>query len=171
MDSGGYSSRLQSESIWEERSGGLRIATGQGGDGENPEATPIQGDDVRGMMDSWIKEDTEQDYSQTEYGKNALVVGESDGGDREHPDSSGNDSRCARDNGVVNQPFARDDGMVRGFRRIVQSETKVRKHMGRTFWCFANPQQRQPRPHHHYLPQQQHHFHPARRWRIPGQRA
>ena len=57
MDSGGYSSRLQSESIWEERSGGLRIATGQGGDGENPEATPIQGDDVRGMM-VWIREDS-----------------------------------------------------------------------------------------------------------------
>jgi hypothetical protein len=39
---------------------------------------------------------------------------------------------------VVNQPFARDDAVVRGFRRIVQSETKIRKHMGRTFWCFAN---------------------------------
>jgi hypothetical protein len=39
---------------------------------------------------------------------------------------------------VVKQPFARDDGVVRGFRRIVQSETTVRKHMGRTLWWFAN---------------------------------
>jgi hypothetical protein len=45
------------------------------------------------MMDSWIEEGTERDYSQTEYGKNTLVVGESDGGDGEHPDSSGDDSR------------------------------------------------------------------------------
>jgi hypothetical protein len=65
------------------------------------------------------------------------VVCKSDGGDREHPDSSGDNSRCARDDGVVNQPFMRDDGVVCGFRRI-QSETKVRKHMGRTFWWFAN---------------------------------
>jgi hypothetical protein len=41
--------------------------------------------------------------------------------DGEHPDFSGDDSRCAR-----------DDGVVHGFRRIVQSETTVRKHLGRT---------------------------------------
>jgi hypothetical protein len=41
-----------------------------------------QGGDVRGKI-AWIQEDTEQDYSQTEYGKNALVVG--DGGDGENP--------------------------------------------------------------------------------------
>jgi hypothetical protein len=31
----------------------------------------------------WIQEDTERDYSQIEYGKNALVVG--DGGNGENP--------------------------------------------------------------------------------------
>jgi hypothetical protein len=31
----------------------------------------------------WIQEDTERDYSQREYGMNALVVG--DGGDGENP--------------------------------------------------------------------------------------
>jgi hypothetical protein len=31
---------------------------------------------------AWIQEDTERDYSQTEYGKNALV---GDGGNRENP--------------------------------------------------------------------------------------
>jgi hypothetical protein len=79
----------------------------------------LNGDHLQRMTDSWIKEDTERDYSQTEYGKNALVVCESDRGDGEHPDSSGDDSRCAR-----------DDGVVCGFRRIVvQSETTVRKHI------------------------------------------
>jgi hypothetical protein len=29
----------------------------------------------------WIQEDTERDYSQTEYGKNTLVVGNGDDGD------------------------------------------------------------------------------------------
>jgi len=62
----------------------------------------------------------------------------------EHPDSSGDDSRCARDDGrVVNQPLARDDGMVRGFKRI-QGETTVRKHMGRTLGSFANRDSRIP---------------------------
>jgi hypothetical protein len=41
-----------------------------------------EGDDSRRTM-AWIWEDTERDYSQTEYGKNALVVG--DGGDGENP--------------------------------------------------------------------------------------
>jgi hypothetical protein len=80
MDSGGYSSRLQSESIWEELSGGLRIATGQGGDSENHRATLIQGDHLQGTM-VWIQEDTVRDYSEMEYGKYALVV--SDVGDGE----------------------------------------------------------------------------------------
>jgi hypothetical protein len=80
----------------------------------------VNGDHLQGTM-AGIRNGTERDYSQTEYGKNTLVVGESEGGDHEHPDSSGDDSRCAR-----------DDGMVRGFRRIVQSKTTVRKHMGRT---------------------------------------
>jgi hypothetical protein len=34
----------------------------------------------------WIQEDTERDYSQTEYGKNTLVVG--DGGDVENPQAT-----------------------------------------------------------------------------------
>jgi hypothetical protein len=74
---------------------------------------------------AWIQWDTERDYSQTEYGKNALVVGESEGGGREHPDSSGDDSRrrCARDDGVVNQPLARDDGVTGGYRARLKSES------------------------------------------------
>ena len=87
----------------------------------------VNGDHLQGTM-AGIQNGTERDYSQTEYGKNALVVCKSDRGDGEHPDSSGDDSR-----------YARDDGVVRGFRRIVQSETTVRKYMGRTLWSFANP--------------------------------
>ena len=41
----------------------------------------INSDHLHGMM-VWIQEDTERDYSQTEYGKNALV---GDGGNRENP--------------------------------------------------------------------------------------
>jgi hypothetical protein len=40
----------------------------------------VNGDHLERMES--IQEDTERDYSQTEYGKNALVVG--DGGDGEH---------------------------------------------------------------------------------------
>jgi hypothetical protein len=66
------------------------------------------------------------------------VVCELDGMHGEHRDSAGDDSRCARDNSrMVNQPLARDDGVVRGFSGI-QGETTVRKHMGSTLWLFAN---------------------------------
>jgi hypothetical protein len=41
----------------------------------------VNGDHLQGMM-VWIQEDTDRDYSQTEYGKNTLVVG--DKGDREN---------------------------------------------------------------------------------------
>jgi len=37
-------------------------------------------------MMEWIRDDTERDYSQTEYGKNALVFG--DGGDGENPQAT-----------------------------------------------------------------------------------
>jgi hypothetical protein len=61
------------------------LVVGDRGDAENPQATLIQGDDgvdlsferingdhLQGMM-ILIQEDTERDYSQTEYGKNTLV--------------------------------------------------------------------------------------------------
>jgi hypothetical protein len=53
MNSGGYRARLQSDRIWEERSG-------DGGDGENPQATAIQGNNVRGKIE-WIQEQLARD--------------------------------------------------------------------------------------------------------------
>jgi hypothetical protein len=41
----------------------------------------VNGNHLQGMM-KWIQEDAERDYSQAEYGKNALVVG--NGGDDEN---------------------------------------------------------------------------------------
>jgi hypothetical protein len=71
-----------------------------------------------------IQNDPERDYSQKAYGKNILVVCESDRGDGEHSDSSGDDSRCARDDAVVNQLFsARDDDVAGGYRAGLKSES------------------------------------------------
>jgi hypothetical protein len=44
-------------------------------------------------MPAWIQEDTEQDYSQREYGKNLLVVG--DGSDGENEFSTTNTENTA----------------------------------------------------------------------------
>jgi hypothetical protein len=49
----------------------------------------------------WIQEDTERDYSRTEYGINSLVVGDI-GGDGENPLGGDGDSRrqCVREDRV-----------------------------------------------------------------------
>jgi hypothetical protein len=40
----------------------------------------VNGDHLQGIM-VWIQENTERDYSQRKYGKNALVVGDGDDGE------------------------------------------------------------------------------------------
>jgi hypothetical protein len=80
----------------------------------------VNGDHLQGTM-AGIRNGTERDYSQTEYGKNALVVGESEGGDHEHPDSSGDNSR---------RRCARDDGVAGGYRARLKSESIWEEHSG-----------------------------------------
>jgi hypothetical protein len=59
----------------------------------------INSDHLQGTM-VWVQEDTERDYSQTEYGKNVLVVGNR--GDDENPQGDADSRRrCANIEGWI----------------------------------------------------------------------
>jgi hypothetical protein len=82
---------------------------------------------VRGASER-IPEDTERDYSKTEYGKNVLVVGDGE--------NSPAMRRCAREDRMDlregrREQLTMDDGGMdsRGYR-----VTTVRQNMGRTLW-------------------------------------
>jgi hypothetical protein len=82
---GGFG-RIQSETTVRQKMGRTLLWLVNGDDGENsPDSSDAEGVKRRGFRREleWIQEDTERDYSQTEYGKNTLVVG--DGDDRETP--------------------------------------------------------------------------------------
>jgi hypothetical protein len=79
-----------------------------------------------------IPEDTERDYSKTEYGKNVLVVGDGE-------NSPAMRRRCAREDRVDlregrREQLTMDDGGMdsRGYR-----VTTVRQNMERTRWWLA----------------------------------
>jgi hypothetical protein len=86
----------------------------------------VNGDHLKGMM-VWIQEDTERDYSPTEYGKNVLVVG--DGSDGEILWRCFSWRRCVKEDRMDlregrKEQLAMDDGSVDsgGYRVRLQSE-------------------------------------------------
>jgi hypothetical protein len=99
---------------------------GDRGDGENPRATPIQGDngvDLRGYRARLQSDRIWEELSDS-------IVG--DGDDGEHsPAMLIQATMCEGRSRCKWRPFGRNYGNRYGFRRI-QSETTVREKMGRT---------------------------------------
>jgi hypothetical protein len=85
---GGFG-RIQSETTVRQKMGRTLLWLVNGDDGEySPDSSDAEGVKRRGLLRELegIQEDTERDYSQRKYGKNALVIGNGDDrDDRENP--------------------------------------------------------------------------------------